>query len=46
MVLNARKCHFMCFANNIENEIFLSNNILMENSKEQKNLRVIIDNNL
>ena len=46
MVLNARKCHFMCLGNNTENETFLFHNILMENSKEQKILRVIIDNEL
>ena len=39
MVLNAEW-------NNTENEAFLLNNILMENSREQKNLGVIIDNRL
>ena len=43
MVLNAGKCHFMCLGNNTENETFLFHNILMENSKEQKILGVIID---
>ena len=43
MVLNAGKCH-MCLRNNTENETFLFHNILMENSKEQKFLGVIIDN--
>ena len=43
MVLNAGKCHFMCLGNNKENETFLFHNILMENSKEQKILGVIID---
>ena len=46
MVLNARKCHFMCLGNNTENETFLFHNILMENSKEQKILGVITDNKL
>ena len=46
MVLNAGKCHFMCLGNNTENETFLFHNILMENSKEQKILGVIIDNKL
>ena len=32
--------------NNTGNKTFLFNNILMENSKEQKNLGVIIDNKL
>ena len=43
MVLNAGKYHFMCLRNNTENETFLFHNILMENSKEQKILGVIID---
>ena len=42
MVLNAGKCHFMCLGNNTENETFLFHNILMENSKKQKILGVII----
>ena len=46
MVLNAGKCHFMCLGNNTENEIFLFYNILMENSKKQKILGVMIDNKL
>ena len=36
----------MCLRNNTENETFLLKNILMENSKEQKILGVIIDNKL
>ena len=36
----------MCLGNNTENETFLLKNILMENSKEQKILGVIIDNKL
>ena len=36
MVLNAGKCHFICLGNNNENEVFLFNNNLMENSNEQK----------
>ena len=46
MVLNEGKCHFMCLGNNTENETFLFHNILLENSKEQKILGVIIDNEL
>ena len=42
MVLNAGKCHFMCLGNNTENEAFLFHNILLENSKEQKILGVIV----
>ena len=44
MMLNAGKCHFMCLGNNAENEAVLFHNILRENSKEQKNLGVIIEN--
>ena len=46
MVLNAGKCHFMCLVNNTENGTFLFHNILTENSKEQKIIGVIIDNEL
>ena len=46
MVLNAGKCHFMCPGNNAENKALLFHNILLENSKEQKILGVIIDNKL
>ena len=46
MVLNAGKCYFMFLGNNTENATFLFHNILMENSKEQKILSVIIDNKL
>ena len=46
MVFNAGKCHFMCLRNKTENETFLFHNILMENSKEQKIIGVMIDNKL
>ena len=46
MVRNAGKCSFMCLGNNTENGAFLFHNILMENSKEQKVISVIIDNKL
>ena len=36
----------MCLGNNTENKTFLFHNILMESSKEQKTLGVIIDNEL
>ena len=36
----------MCLGNNTENEKYLFHNILMENSKKQKILGVIIDNKL
>ena len=46
MVLNAGKYHFMYLGNSIVTKTFLFHNILMENSKEQKILGVIIDNKL
>ena len=46
MVLNAGKCNFMCLGNNTENGTFLFHDVLMENSKEQKIIGVIIDNKL
>ena len=36
MVLNAKKCHFMCFRKSTENETFLFHNILMEIAKSKK----------
>ena len=46
MVLNAGKCHFMFLGNNTQNQTFLFNDILMENSDEQTIIGVIIDNKL
>ena len=46
MVLNSRKCHFMCLGHNTVNERFVYGNIEMKNSKEEKILGVIIDNKL
>ena len=46
MVLNVGKYHFMCLWSNTENKTFLYHNILIENSKEQKILDVIIGNKL
>ena len=43
MLLNAGKCHFMCLGNNTENQTFLFHNILLQNSKEQKIVGVIIE---
>ena len=45
-MLNAGRCHFICLGNNTENETFLFNNNLMENSNEQKVLGLTIDNKL
>ena len=46
MVLNSGKCHFMCLGQNTVNEIFVYDNTEMKNSKEEKILRLIIDNKL
>ena len=46
MVLNSEKCHFMCLGQNTVNEIFVYDKIEMKNSKEEKILRLIIDNKL
>ena len=46
MVLNAGKYHLMYLGNSTVTKTFLFHNILMENSKEQKILGVIIDNKL
>ena len=44
MVLNSGKCRFMCLGQNSVNETFVYHNIERENGKEEKILRVIIDN--
>ena len=46
MVFNAGKRHFMNLGSNTENKTFLFYSILIENSKEQKIIGVIIDNKL
>ena len=46
MVLNAGKCHFMCLGKNTENETFTFKDTIMNNSKEEEILGVIIDNRL
>ena len=46
MVLNSDKCHVICLGQNAVNETFVYDNIEMKNSKEEKILRVIIDNKL
>ena len=47
MVLNSRKCHFRCLGQNKVNETFVCNkHTEMKNSKEEKMLAVIIDNEL
>ena len=46
MVLNSGKYHFMCLGQNTVNKTFVYDIIEMKNSKEEKILRVIIDNKL
>ena len=46
MVLNSDKCHVICLGQNAVNETFVYDNIEMKNRKEEKILRVIIDNKL
>ena len=46
MVLNAKKCHYMCFGNGSENDDFIFYGIKLPNSWEKKMLDVITDNEL
>ena len=46
IVLNAKKCHYMCFGVGIENDDFIFDGIKLPNSFEEKMLGVIIDNEL
>ena len=46
MVLNADKDHFMCLGKDTENETFLFNNFIFNNSHEEKKLETTIDNKL
>ena len=46
IVLSAGKCHFMYLGKNIEHETFTFKDTIMNNSKEEKLLGVIIDNRL
>ena len=46
MELNTGKCYFMCLGNNVENETFLFNNDLVENSNEQKIIGLTTANSL
>ena len=46
MVLNAKKCHYMCFGIVSENDDFIFDGIKLPNSCEEKILGVIIDNEL
>ena len=44
MVLNWKKCHYMCFAIGSENDDFMFDGIKLPSSWEQKIFGVIIDN--
>ena len=46
MILNADKCHFMCFGKDTENKTFIFNNFIFNNSNEEKILGITIDNKL
>ena len=46
MVLNAKKCHYICFGIDNENDDFIFNGIKLPNSCEEKRLDVITDNEL
>ena len=46
MVLNTGKCHFTCLGKNTENETFTFKDTIMNNSKEEKILGIIIHNRL
>ena len=46
MVLNAKKCHYMCFGIGSENDSFVLDGIKLPNSCQEKILGAIIDNKL
>ena len=46
IVVNARKCNFMCLGKNIENKTFTLKDSIMNNSKEEKILGVVIENRI
>ena len=46
MVLNADQDHFMCLGQDEENETFLFNNFIFNNSNEEKKLETTVDNKL
>ena len=46
IVVNARKCNFMCLGKNIENKTFTLKDSIMNNSKEEKTLGVVIENRI
>ena len=46
MVLNQKKCHYMCRGRNTENDKFEFDNLLLQNSNKEVVLVVTIDNKL
>ena len=46
MVLNPKKCHFMCIGREVENETFTLRDISYKNSYEEVILGITIDNKL
>ena len=46
VVLNANKCHFMSLGKDTENETFIFNNFIFNNSSEERILGITIDNKL
>ena len=46
MVLNADKYHFMCLGKDTESETFIFNNLIFNNSNEEKILGITIDHKL
>ena len=44
MALNADKYHFMCLGKDTENETFIFNNFIFNNSNEEKILGITINN--
>ena len=46
MVLNAKKCHYMCFEIGSYNDDFIFDGIKLPNSCKEKILGIIIDNEL
>ena len=46
MVLNADKCYLMCLGKDTENDTFIFNNFIFNNSNEEKIVGITTDNKL
>ena len=46
MVLNSKKCYFMCIGRDVKNETFTFKDACYKNSKEEVILGITIDNKL